>query len=318
MITTGILAALAMAGEGAGHATEATDGAGAHAAGSQEAVEAAGHAGAAHGAAAADHAAAENDGGDVFSHLFHHLEDEVVLPLPHLHLGGLDIDLSITKLVVMLWVVVAINLVLFGVLARKSRSLLPKGRLHNLLESLVLFVKRDMVEEVMGHHLAPKFTPYFLTVFFFILFANLLGLVPLMHTATANIAVTAAMASTTLFMMQISGIRENGLGGYLRSFVPPGIPLWLLPIMIPVEILGQLTKPFALTIRLFANMTAGHVVILTFFGLLFLFKNLLFAPAVVGFVLFVSALELLVAVLQAYIFTFLSILFVSACAHPEH
>jgi F-type H+-transporting ATPase subunit a len=311
MIGAGILAALALASEGAGNAGDA-----AHSGDAGHAADAA--SAASHGAEAAAHAAGEHGGGDVFSHLFHHLQDEVVLPLPHVHLGGLDIDLSITKLVVMLWVVVALNVVLFGVLARKSRSLLPQGRLHNLLESLVIFVKRDMVEEVMGHHLAHKFTPYFLTVFFFILFANLLGLVPFMHTATSNIAVTAAMASTTLFMMQVSGVRENGLGGYLRSFVPPGIPAWLLPIMIPVEILGQLTKPFALTIRLFANMTAGHVVILTFFGLLFLFKNIIFAPAVVGFVLFVSALELLVAFLQAYIFTFLSILFVSACAHPEH
>jgi F-type H+-transporting ATPase subunit a len=264
-------------------------------------------------------AAGEHESDDVFGHLFHHLQDEVVIPLPHVQIGSLDVDLSVTKLVVMLWIVVGLNALLFGALAMKARaSIVPRGAFHNLFESLVLFVKRDMVEEIMGHHLAHKFTPYFLTVFFFILFANLLGLVPLMHTATANIAVTAAMALTTLFMMQFAGIREQGLVGYVKSIVPPGIPPWLLPIMIPVEVLGQLTKPFALTIRLFANMTAGHVVILTLFGLLFVFKSLALAPAILGFVLFVSALELLVAFLQAYIFTFLSILFVTACAHPEH
>lgn len=313
MIGSGLLAALALASETPEHAAET------HAAsetGSAVASDAGAHAADAAGHAAG--AAGEHGGGDVFGHLFHHLQDEVVIPLPTVHLGSIAVDLSVTKLVVMLWIVVAANVLLFGTLARKSRSLLPTGRLHNLLESLVVYVKRDMVEEIMGHHLARKFTPYFLTVFFFILFANLLGLIPFMHTATGNIAVTAAMAAMTLFMMQFSGIREQGLVGYLKSIVPPGIPTWLLPIMIPVEVLGQLTKPFALTIRLFANMTAGHVVILTLFGLLFLFKTLILAPAILGFVLFVYALELLVAFLQAYIFTFLSILFVSACAHPEH
>lgn len=320
-----LLAAIALAGSGPAGATgdaPTERGISARAAGehaeARESAAAEEHAEAREHAAPAERAPAAGHGDDVFGHLFHHLRDEVVLPLPHVRVGGLDVDLSITKLVVMLWVVVALNAVLFGVLARKSRSIVPRGRYHNLLESLVLFVKRDMVEEIMGHHLAHKFTPYFLTVFFFILFANLLGLVPFMHTATGNIAVTAAMASTTLFMMQFAGIREQGLVGYVRSIVPPGIPAWLLPIMIPVEVLGQLTKPFALTIRLFANMTAGHVVILTLFGLLFVFKSIVLAPAILGFVLFVSALELLVAFLQAYIFTFLSILFVTACAHPEH
>lgn len=270
------------------------------------------HAADAHGAGGA------HDEGDVFTHLFHHLKDEVVYPIPPVQLGALSLDISITKLVIMIWIACALNIAVFGTLARKSKSLVPTGRFQNLFESLVLFVKKDMVEEIMGHHLAPKFTPYFLTVFFFILFMNLLGLVPFMHTATGNIAVTASLAFMTFLVMQISGIREQGLVHYAKNIVPPGIPLWLYPIMLPVEILGMLTKPFALTIRLFANMTAGHVVILSLFGLLFFFKSIFIAPAVLGFVLFVDALELLVAFLQAYIFTFLSILFVNACAHPEH
>lgn len=283
----------------------------------------AGHAADAHGEggpAAAEHGAAEEhgEGGDVFTHLFHHMVDEVVVPLPAVRVGPVLVDLSITKLVVMIWVVVALNIAIFGALAVKCRSPLPRGKFHNLFEALVVFVKKDMVEEIMGHHLGPKFTPYFLTLFFFILFANLLGLVPFMHTATGNIAVTASLAILTLFMMQFAGIREQGLIPYVKNIVPGGIPFWLYPIMVPVEILGQFTKPFALTIRLFANMTAGHVVILSLFGLLFLFKSIVLAPAVIGFVLFVSALELLVCFLQAYIFTFLSILFVNACAHPEH
>jgi F-type H+-transporting ATPase subunit a len=243
-----------------------------------------------------------------------------------LQLGALNLDLSVTKLVLMIWLACVINLVVFVSLARKSASLVPAGRFANLFESLVIFVKKDMVEEIMGHHLGAKYTPYFLTFFFFILVMNLLGLVPFLHTATGNIAVTASLAVLTFLLMQIAGIREQGLVHYIKSIVPPGIPLWLYPIMIPVEVLGQFTKPFALTIRLFANMTAGHVVILSLFGIIFTFKALLgplltlgiVAPVMVGFVLFVDMLELLVAFLQAYIFTFLSILFVNACAHPEH
>lgn len=191
-------------------------------------------------------------------------------------------------------------------------------KLSRLLTGFAMWVRDEMVYPEMGKELGRKFLPYFLSVFFFILFMNLLGLVPFMHTATGNIAVTASLAFMTFLVMQISGIREQGLVHYAKNIVPPGIPLWLYPIMLPVEILGMLTKPFALTIRLFANMTAGHVVILSLFGLLFFFKSIFIAPAVLGFVLFVDALELLVAFLQAYIFTFLSILFVNACAHPEH
>jgi ATP synthase subunit 6 len=280
-----------------------------------------------HAAADAHHAAeGEHGDGDIFGHLFHHLQDQVVFPLPVVQLGALNLDLSVTKLVLMIWLACVINLVVFVALARKSASLVPAGRFANLFESLVIFVKKEMVEEIMGHHLGAKYTPYFLTIFFFILVMNLLGLVPFLHTATGNIAVTASLAVLTFLLMQIAGIREQGLGHYLKSIVPPGIPLWLYPIMIPVEVLGQFTKPFALTIRLFANMTAGHVVILSLFGIIFTFKALLgplltlgiVAPVMVGFVLFVDALELLVAFLQAYIFTFLSILFVNACAHPEH
>jgi F-type H+-transporting ATPase subunit a len=290
--------------------------------------EPAGHdAAATHATGDAHHSAeGEHGDGDIFGHLFHHLQDEVVFPLPVVQLGTFPLDISITKLVLMIWLACAINIVVFVTLARKSAGLVPAGRFQNLFESLVIFVKKDMVEEIMGHHLGAKYTPYFLTIFFFILVMNLLGLVPFLHTATGNIAVTASLAVLTFLLMQIAGIREQGLGHYLKSIVPPGIPLWLYPIMIPVEVLGQFTKPFALTIRLFANMTAGHVVILSLFGIIFTFKALLgpiltlgiVAPVMVGFVLFVDALELLVAFLQAYIFTFLSILFVNACAHPEH
>jgi F-type H+-transporting ATPase subunit a len=155
-------------------------------------------------------------------------------------------------------------------------------------------------------------------VFFFILFCNLLGLVPYGGTATGNVTVTAALALIALAMIQVSGIKQHGLIPHLQNLVPHGIPLWLLPIMIPVEIMGQFTKPFALCIRLFANMIAGHIVIFSFLGLIFIFESILVSPISVAFALFISLLEIFIAFLQAYIFTMLTSLFMGMSIHPQH
>jgi F-type H+-transporting ATPase subunit a len=267
---------------------------------------------------AAEHAASAGEHFD-FVHMFHHLNDQVLVPLPTFRIGGVAFDLSITKAVLMMWIAVLLALVLFGVLARRLRSAdTPRGSLTNLFEAIILFVRNDMVYEIMGEGTGSRFTPYFLTLFFFILFCNLLGLIPFLATATANVAVTGGLALLTFFLTQGSGIREQGFVPYMRSLVPPGMPIFLLPIMIPIEIIGHLIRPFALTIRLFANMTAGHVVILSLLGLIFLFRAIVIAVPAVAFVLFIDSLELFVACLQAYIFVFLSILFVNAAVHPEH
>lgn len=264
----------------------------------------------------------------IVDHVMHHVQDAnyIDLPglkieLPHLHLFGLD--LSITKHVVMMWISAIIVLAIFAVLARR-KTLVPKGSFRNFFEVFVVFVRDEMVYKIMGEEMGRRFLPFFLTQFFFILTCNLLGLVPFMATATGNIAVTGALALITLGVTQIGGMIEQGFFTYLKNIVPPGIPAWLLPIMVPVEILGQFTKPFALTVRLFANMTAGHLVILSLFALIFIFRGFgdivsyAVSPGVVGFVLFISLLEIFVALIQAYIFTFLSIIFIGAALHPEH
>lgn len=283
------------------------------------AVTEAGHE-AAHGAAEAvgahgEHGAEHFD----FVHMFHHLEDGVILRLPTIEVGPLAFDLSITKAVLMMWIAGLVALIAFGAVARRlSRDEKPRGTLTNLLESIILFVRNDMVYELMGKKDGKRYTPYFLSLFFFILFCNLLGLIPFMFTATGNIAVTATLALLTFLVTQGSGVRQQGLVPYLKNIVPPGMPVFLLPIMIPIEIIGHFIKPFALTIRLFANMVAGHVVILSLFGLIFLFKTIAVAPPAVAFVLFIDMLELFVAFLQSYIFVFLSVLFVGSAMHPEH
>jgi F-type H+-transporting ATPase subunit a len=162
------------------------------------------------------------------------------------------------------------------------------------------------------------FVPYLLTVFFFILFGNFLGLIPYSATFTSNIAVTSTLAVFTFIMTQFGGIRSNGFFRFIKGLVPHGIPVWLLPLMIIVEFLGLLTKPFALAIRLFANMTAGHIVILALIGLIFFMKTIFVAPVSVGFALFIYLLEILVSLIQAYIFTMLSSLFIGMAVHQEH
>jgi F-type H+-transporting ATPase subunit a len=193
----------------------------------------------------------------------------------------------------------------------------PKG-LYNFLELLVQFVRDEIAVKNIGKEDADRFVPYLCTAFFFILFVNLFGLIPWAATATGNIAVTAALALFTFFITQYAQIKAQGFGGYLKHLTG-GVAPWLWPIMIPVEILGLFTKPFALTIRLFANMVAGHIVILSLLGLIFALGSPLVAVGSVPMALAIFALELFVAFVQAYIFTMLSSLFIGAgLVHHGH
>lgn len=244
------------------------------------------------------------------------------LPLPSFKLGSLTVDLAPSLHVIMLWVAAIVLTLLVSRAARHTDrdGLVPRGRLRNFFEAIIVFLRDEVVYTIMGPKVGRRFLPLLLTFFFFILFANLLGLVPSLATATGNINVTATLALTTFFATQISGMRENGFLGHWKALVPPGVPWPLVPIMIPIEIMGMFTKPFALTVRLFANMIAGHIIILSFFGLIFslslktaYISVLPFAGAVA-----ISAFEIFVAFLQAFIFTFLSTIFIFQAVHPEH
>jgi len=202
---------------------------------------------------------------------------------------------------------------------------------------LVLFVRDDMVYSNIGEHHGRRFLPLFLTQFFTILLMNLFGILPnfdfmrSMHfptTATANFWVTGGLALTTFTAIIYGGIKEQRLGHFIVGLAPPidlgsapGMRLMrvaILCIMYPIELLGMLIKPIALTIRLFANMVGGHLAMLTVYGIIYIFQSYLIGAVGVGFNVFLTFLELLVAVIQAYIFTYLSILFVGAAVHPEH
>lgn len=258
---------------------------------------------------------------NLFTQLLHHIYDgpEIELPflghihLPHFHFFG--IDLSITKHVVFLWLAAIILVVTLSIIARKNqKNRVPKG-LGNLIEVFVMFVRDEIVIPNMGKG-GLKYLPYLLTNFFFILVMNLLGLIPYGASATGNVSVTAGLAIIAFIMIQLSAIRAQGFGHYL-AHLTGGVHWSLWPIMIPIEVLGLFTKPFALCIRLFANMTGGHIVILALIGLIFVFKSLAVAPISVAFALGIYMLELFVAFLQAYIFTMLTSLFMGLGMQTE-
>lgn len=267
-------------------------------------------------------------GSEIFRELLHHVQDshEFEIPgtrieLPHLapiHIGGVSIDLSITKHVVFLWIAAAIVAAITITAARmNSRRKVPTG-FGNLIEVFVIFIRDEVTLANMGTG-GLRYLPYLLTTFFFILVMNLMGVIPYGASSTANISVTAGLAIISFIMIQYSAIRAQGLGRYF-AHMTGGVHWLLWPIMIPIEILGLFTKNFALCMRLFANMTGGHIVILSFIGLIFLFRSYFIAPASIGFALGVNLLEVFVAFLQAYIFTMLTSLFMGLgilAAHPE-
>jgi len=242
--------------------------------------------------------------------LMQHVLDQPFFGLPSKHL--------------VFFVFAALAVVVMARLALRSYRLgIPRG-LGAFVEMLVLFVRDDIAEKNIGHDDGMRFTPLLCSFFFFILVAALIGLLPFSATSTGNLAVTAALATVSFVAQQYAGISKFGVVHHFAQLVPPGLPPWLLPIMIPVEILSMFTKPFALMIRLFANMLAGHMVITTLLLLVPLTAGVsaLFGVSMIPvsqlLALFIMLLEVLVALIQAYIFTLLTAIFIGMYAHPAH
>lgn len=248
--------------------------------------------------------------------IMHHISDKPVLAIPPIHIGGFTLDLSISMKILMLMIAAVLMVIVFSYTAVSNKKRKHPTGLGNFMEMMIVFVRDDIVKPSMGHG-SEKFMPFFFTLFFFILFVNLISLIPGMSTGTSSISVTAGLALITFFMTQLHGIKHNGFIGYFKGLIPPGVPVFVLPIMIIIEFLGLLTKPFALAIRLFANMTAGHIVIYALIGLIFMLGYAAI-PVSIGFSLFIYVLEILVALLQAYIFTMLSALFIGMAVHQDH
>lgn len=230
----------------------------------------------------------------------------------------IPLDFSITKAVFAMLVASAILLWLMLSLAAsyKKRGISAPRGFQGFLEPVILFIRDDVAIPNIGEKKYGRFMPYLLTVFFFILINNILGLIPIFPfgaNVTGNIGVTFVLALFTFLITQFSANKTH----WRHVFAAPGVPVWLLPIMIPIEVIGLISKPFALMIRLFANITAGHIIVLSLVSLIFIFKSVWVSPVSVGFVLFMYCIELLVAFLQAYVFTLLSALFIGMATHEE-
>ena len=249
--------------------------------------------------------------------LMHHVVD---LRYGDLYLFGLN--MGPTRHLAFFVAAALIVLVLVRLAMRSYRQRVPYG-LGAAVEALVVFVRDEIAEKNIGHD-GRKFTPLLLSFFFFILVAALLGLMPFSATSTGNISVTMGLAVVAFLAMQWAGISKYGVVHHFAAMVPPGLPKWLLPIMIPVELLGMFSRPFALMVRLFANMLAGHMVIATLLLLIPLMAavstafGILMIPISLLLALFIMFLEILVAFIQAYIFTLLTSIFIGMSAHPSH
>ena len=270
---------------------------------------------------------------DIGGMIFRHTADSHFIEVPFFGELALPtgwrlfgVDVSPTKHVVFLFLAAILVFLTVWAAGRSVRQRQLQGKapggFGGAVEGLALFVRDDVAIANIGHNGA-KFAPYVLTLFFFVLYCNLLGLIPYGSTPTGNIVVTGTLAILTFLITEISGFFTLGPKGYLKTivFVPPGMhgfgAVAMAGLMTPIELISKLVKPFALCLRLFANMTAGHFVILALLGLIFIFANWAVAGGSVGFVLFMMLLELLVAFLQAYIFALLTSVFIGMLQH-EH
>jgi F-type H+-transporting ATPase subunit a len=237
--------------------------------------------------------------------------DHTVIPLPEVF----GIDLSITLHTIWMWVVTAVLIILLPMLFNK-KLLVPKG-MANALEAIVVFLRKDVIENYLGKD-ARTYEPLILTFFFFVLFNNLVGLVPGGATPTSDLSVTAVLALITFGTGLVGGMRRNGVFGYWKTLIPSGVPVFLLPLIAVLEVMSLFIKHFVLAMRLFANMTAGHIAILSLIGIVFIFKSWIVAPFPIIMAAIIGLLELFVAFLQAYIFTLLSAVFIGAALQKEH
>lgn len=289
----------------------------------------------------AEHAAQAHDPLDPLE-LFGHVEDAPWIHVPefmapegsHGHIdipqplaGKLPFEFKITKFMVIELVAAILIAVFFVGLARALKGgAIPRGRFRNMLEAMLLYFRDNVARPCIGHHDADKFVPFLWTIFFFVLACNLFGMIPWMGSPTGSLSVTATLALITFLVVVGSGMKKLGAVGFWKAQVPhidvPGpLKIFLLPMIFIIEVFGLLVKHGVLAVRLLANMMAGHVVLAVILAFIAASAQSLWwwgvMPASVLGATALSMLELFVAFLQAYIFTFLSALFIGMAVHPH-
>lgn len=231
-------------------------------------------------------------------------------------------DLSITQAVLWMWIASVIML-LFLFYCSKNMTIIPSNRLVTLFEVFVDFVKKDLVESFMHGKDVERFFPLIASMFFFILASNFIGIIPGTYTPTSNINTTAILAIFVFILYNVLGVFRNGLGGYLKSIVVPGLPTPLIPVVFVIEIFSHLARPLSLSVRLFANMTAGHIIIGVFVYLCLMATGAFAGGFILGALPFLASigmyfLEVFVKFLQAVIFAVLTAMYIAGAVAPEH
>jgi len=272
--------------------------------------------------------AAFADGAEFSQFLSHHVYNSDFQALPF-GLGHIDlrpfqfkvlgIQMGLSSHIIMMFIGAFLCLTLIPFSARRINTV-PTNRFGHAIESLVVFMKDDFIYPFLGEKDGARFLPFLLTIFFFLLSLNLVGMVPYLGATTSNINFTGAFALMIFVIFNFMGMKHNGIFHYFINLVPKGVPLPIQIFMFPLEIISIFTKSLTLALRLCANLTAGHMCIFSILGMLVVFKQLWWCVPglVLPFSLFNYLLELLVAVLQAYVFTLLSTLYISMAVHQEH
>ena len=236
----------------------------------------------------------------------HHFE---IHPIIHMSLMGFDI--SINKAVIAMWVGLSIMFGLFMLVVKRGVRIIP-GKLQVVAELALGFIM-DMVEEFIGKKEAPKYFPFIATIFFFVLACNLVGMIPGSYTITSQLVVTGVFASFIFVLTLFIGFAKHGFH-FLGILVPPGVPKIMIPVMIPIEVISMIARPVSLSVRLFANMTAGHTILYVLFGLA-MSTPLMIGWLPFGFTIAINGLEIAIAFIQAYIFTILTCVYIGDVIH---
>ena len=244
-------------------------------------------------------------------HVLEHFHLKVIVPIK-----VFGIDISITNLTLSMFGAAALFLILFILLALKPK-VVPNKR-QAIIEMLLMFIKRNLVYTMIGKKEGDRWVPLIGGIFVFVLANNLIGLIPGAYTPTANPVVPMTLAILVFFIVQITNISMHGIKGVVRTLAPAAVPSWMYVIVVPIEAISMIAKPFSLFVRLMANMLAGYTIILVLFGLIIYFQSYFIAIPVVPFALIMYLFEIIVSAIQAYIFAVLSAMYIGEAVKPKH
>ena len=244
-------------------------------------------------------------------HVLEHFYLEVIVPIE-----VFGIDISITNLTLSMFAAAAIFLTLFIILALKPRVV--PGKRQVVIEILLTFIKRNLVYNMIGKKEGDRWVPLIGGIFVFVLANNMIGLIPGTYTPTLNPIVPVTLALIVFIIVQFTNIRKHGIKGLMRTLAPAAVPSWMYVIVVPIEVISMIAKPFSLFVRLMANMLAGHTIIIVLYGLILYFESYYLAIPIVPFALIMNLFELFVSAIQAYIFAVLSAMYIGEAVKPKH